>query len=64
MGNFSGGAELFFNDVKANVTEALGWNADELSLAQQSFIQNIENDSEAFKTHAEAIWKDKNSIPD
>lgn len=64
MGNFSGGAELFFNDVKANVTEALGWNADELSLAQQSFIQNIENDSEAFKAHAEAIWKDKNSIPD
>lgn len=64
MGNFSGGAELFFNDVKANVTEALGWNADELSLAQQTFIQNIENDSEAFKTHAEAIWKDKNSIPD
>lgn len=64
MGNFSGGAELFFNDVKTNVTEALGWNADELSLAQQSFIQNIENDSEAFKTHAEAIWKDKNSIPD
>lgn len=64
MGNFNGGAELFFNDIKTNVTEALGWNADELSLAQQSFIQNIENDSEAFKTHAEAIWKDKNSIPD
>lgn len=64
MGNFNGGIDLFFNDIKTNVTEALGWNVDELSLAQQSFIQNIENDSEAFKAHAEAIWKDKNSIPD
>jgi hypothetical protein len=64
MGNFNGGAELFFNDVETNVTKALGWKADELSLAQQSFISNIEHDSEAFKAHAEAIWKDKNSIPD
>lgn len=62
MGNFDGGAELFLSDIKTNVVEALGWNADELSLAQQSFIQNIENDSEAFAKHAEEIWRDRDSI--
>lgn len=62
IGNFNGGAELFFSDIKTNVIEALGWNADELSLAQQSFIQNIENDSEAFAKHAEEIQKNRDSI--
>lgn len=62
IGNFNGGAELFFSDIKTNVTEALGWNADGLSLAQQQFIQNIENDSEAFAKHAGEIQKDRDSI--
>lgn len=62
IGNFNGGAESFFSDIKTNVIEALGWNADELSPAQQSFIQNIENDPEAFAKDAEEIQKNRDSV--
>lgn len=63
MNNFNGGADLFFSNIEENAAKALGYNSfDDLSEVQKEFIQNIENDSEAFIKHAKAIWKDKDAI--
>lgn len=63
MNNFNGGADLFFSNIEENAAKALGYNSfDDLSEVQKKFIQNIENDSEAFIKHAKAIWKDKDAI--
>lgn len=63
MNNFNGGADLFFSNIEENAAKALGYNSfDDLSEAQKEFIQNIENDSEAFIKHAKAILKDKDAI--
>lgn len=63
MSNFNGGADLFFSNIEENAAKALGYNSfDDLSEVQKEFIQNIENDSEAFIKHAKAIWKDKDAI--
>lgn len=63
MNNFNGGADLFFSNIEENAAKALGYNSfDDLSEVQKEFIQNIENDSEAFIKHAKAILKDKDAI--
>lgn len=59
---FDGGADLFFEDVKENVAKALGWNVEQLTSYQEEFIRNIQNDSDAFQEHIQAIQTDKGAI--